>query len=338
MVDPEEAVNDQTRHRVRARFGLNAKVNDSLTGTVQLATNGGNGDPRSTNQTLGSGFDRKGAAIDLAMVDWKIAEGVNLQLGKMGQPFQKVGSFFWDGDITPEGAALRFSRGPFFANAYGFWLQESSSTSDANVVGAQMGLRQKFSDALTLTGAVHYYDLGAVQGEITTTGGACSANNAFFGGPQGNTTFTGGGCARLLNDYNVIEVLGQAELKVGALPLSIFVNAAQNRDADDLDTAIAGGFTLGRASAPRSWEFGYVYQQTEKDALFGQFVDSDFGGGVTDTKGSVFRVGYAPAQNWVLSGTYFMNDRFNDVPINLGGTPATDVGYDRLQLDFNVRY
>ncbi len=36
-VDPEEAVKDQTRHRVRARFGFVAKVNDSVTGTVQLA-------------------------------------------------------------------------------------------------------------------------------------------------------------------------------------------------------------------------------------------------------------------------------------------------------------
>ena len=42
---------------------------------------------------------------------------------------------------------------------------------------------------------------------------------------------------------------------------------------------------FNKASAPKSWEIGYVYQKTEKDAVFGQFVDSDFGGGVTDTKG-----------------------------------------------------
>src|SRR5688572_3365948 len=39
-VDPEEAVTDQSRHRVRGRFGFTAKVNDTVTGTVQLATNG----------------------------------------------------------------------------------------------------------------------------------------------------------------------------------------------------------------------------------------------------------------------------------------------------------
>ncbi len=330
FVDPEEAVNDQTRHRIRARFGLSAKVNDSLNATVQLATNGGNGDPRSTNQTLGQGFDRKGVAIDLAFIDWKMMDGLNLQLGKIAHPYQRVASFFWDGDITPEGAALRFAKGDFFANAYGFWLQEAGTTSDANVVGAQLGIRHKFSDGFTLTGAVQYYDLGAVQNEITTTAGTCTANTTFFGGPQGNTTFTGGGCARLLNDFNVIEALVQADLKVGSLPLVLFANVAQNQEAETLDQAWAGGFTLGRASAPHSWEFGAVYQKTEKDALFGQFVDSDFGGGLTDVEGSVLRVGYAPAQNWVINGTYFLNDRFIDV--------GTERSYDRWQLDFNVRY
>ena len=37
----------------------------------RLATNGGSGDPRSTNQTLGEGWTRKGIAVDLAYVDWK---------------------------------------------------------------------------------------------------------------------------------------------------------------------------------------------------------------------------------------------------------------------------
>ncbi len=64
-VDPEEAVNDQTRQRIRVRFGLTAKINDTISATLQLATNGGNNDPRSTNQTLGSGWDRKGVASTL---------------------------------------------------------------------------------------------------------------------------------------------------------------------------------------------------------------------------------------------------------------------------------
>ena len=78
--------------------------------------------------------------------------------------------------------------------------------------------------------------------------------------------------------------------------------------------ATPAGFTFGKASDPRSFEFGYAYQVAEKDAQFGQFVDSDFGGGVTDVDGSVVRIGYAPAKNWILNGAYFLNNRFVDAP------------------------
>ena len=343
-VDPEEAVTDQTRHRVRARFGFAAKVNDSLTATVQLATTGGlttatnQTDPRSTNQTLGNGWDRKAIGIDLAYADWKAADGLNLMFGKMPQPFVKTGSYFWDNDITPEGIAAKFARGPFFATAYGFWLSERSAATDATLLGAQIGMTGNVGGA-KLTGAVSYYDVGAVQDEITTfraassTATACAFNTAFFGGPQGNTTVADAdGCAHLLNDYNMIQALVQAEMKVGSQPLTLFADYIQNQEADDLDKGYALGVTLGKASNPGTWEVGYVWQKTEKDAQFGQFVDSDFGGGVTDVDGSVFKVGYAVAKNWALNGTYFLNKRFVDA------TGATERDYKRYQIDLNFKF
>jgi hypothetical protein len=63
-------------------------------------------------------------------------------------------------------------------------------------------------------------------------------------------------------------------------------------------------------------------------------VDSDFGGGVTDVEGGIFKVGFAPAKNWVLNGTYFMNDRFVDVPSSAG----QELDYDRYQIDFNWKF
>jgi hypothetical protein len=347
-IDPSEAVNDQSRQRIRARLGVTAKVNDTISATLQLATNGGNNDPRSTNQTLGSGSERKGVGIDLAYLDWAPAQGVNVQLGKMVYPFQRVPSYFWDGDLTPEGGAFKYTRGAFFSSAFGYWLSESTLQSDSNVFGAQLGLKGDLG-AMKWTAAAMYYDLGAVQNEVTSiiapnamAPAVCPTgllSNAFFGGAQGNTTVNlGDNCARLLNDYNVYELLGQAEFKLGSLPLVVFANYAENTEADDLNTAYSAGFTLGRAGNPRTWELGYTYQVTEKDALFGQFVDSDFGGGITDVDGSVIKLAYAPARNWVLNATYFMNSRFVDVPITVGGVPTTGLDYDRLQVDFNVRY
>ncbi|MGH8129635.1 MAG: putative porin [Steroidobacteraceae bacterium] len=332
-VDPQEAVEDQTRHRVRARFGLTAKINDTLTGTIALATNGGNGDPRSTNQTLGEGWTRKGVAIDLAYVDWKPHESFAMQFGKMPQPWYKVAGYIFDNDINPEGIAVRYAGGPFFANAFGYYLSERSTATDATLLGGQLGVTGSVG-GVKLTGAVGYFDVGSVQGQVTTTNTVpCTANQAFFGGPQGNTTvLNAAGCPVLLNDFNMIEALAQAEFSLGSQPVQIYAQYIQNQEADNLDTGYLAGFNFGKAGNPHTWEFGYAYAVIEKDAQFGQFVDSDFGGGVTDTDGSVLKIGFAPAKNWVLNGTYFVNNRFVDAP------GATESDYNRYQIDLNFRF
>jgi hypothetical protein len=333
FVDPEEATTDQTRHRVRARLSMTAKINDTLTGTIGFATNGGSNDPRSTNQTLGEGWTRKGIALDLAYVDWKPVDSLTMTFGKMPQPWYKAAGYFFDGDLTPEGIAVRYAGGPFFANAFGTWLSERSSANDATLLGGQVGMTGQFG-GVKLTGALGYFDVGSVQGEVTTTSTLpCTANPAFFGGPQGNTTvLDGAGCPTLLYDYNMIEALAQAEFSLADQPVQVFAQYIQNQEADDLDTGWHAGFNVGKASNPNTWEFGYLYGVMEKDAQFGQFVDSDFGGGVTDADGSVFKVGYAPAKNWVLNGAYFLNDRFIDAP------GATERSYDRYQIDLNYKF
>jgi hypothetical protein len=312
---------------------MTAKINDTLTGTIGLATNGGSGDPRSTNQTLGEGWTRKGIAVDLAYVDWKPVDSFGMSFGKMPQPWYKVAGYFFDGDINPEGIAVRYAGGPFFANAFGYYLSERSTASDATLLGGQFGLTGTLG-GVKLTGAVGYFDVGSVQGQVTTTNAVpCTANQAFFGGPQGNTTvLNGAGCPTLLNDFNMIEALAQAEFNLGSQPVQIYAQYVQNQEADDLDTGYLAGFNFGKASNPYTWEFGYAYAVIEKDAQFGQFVDSDFGGGVTDVDGSIIKLGFAPAKNWVLNGTYFMNNRFIDAP------GATEQNYDRYQIDLNWKF
>jgi hypothetical protein len=122
---------------------------------------------------------------------------------------------------------------------------------------------------------------------------------------------------------------------MGELPLTLWADAAKNQDPDDLDTAWSAGVMLGKASNYRTWELGALYQVVEKDALFAQLIDSDFAGGVSDTEGWVLRGAYAPVKNWVLNATYFMNKRNRDVAASSG---QTDIDYDRLQVDFNVKF
>jgi hypothetical protein len=73
----------------------------------------------------------------------------------------------------------------------------------------------------------------------------------------------------------------------------------------------------------------------EKDAVFAQLIDSDFAAGVSDNEGIVVRAGYAPVRNWVVNATYIISKRNVD---RANGAGQTEVDYDRLQLDFNVRF
>ena len=365
------------RDRIRLRFGVLAKVNDTLSAKIQLmTTNVGNDNARSGNQTLGTSWDKKPLSIDQAYVDWKPNAMVNVQLGKTPIPWTTTVSYFWDKDLTPEGAAFRFTRGPFFAGAYYDWLNErnvgssQAASADATMAGLQAGIKQSFG-ASTLTIAAGYFDLNGVQDQIdkysqtqvadTTTGAitttTCTIDGAFGNGfgtgdnSFGNTSYTGPApqvgsstaCTRLLSDFNIITALVQFDTKIGIYPFTVFADYMKNNAAlvnptvhKTLDSATAFGFTFNKAAAPKSWEVGVVYQQNGKDAVFGQFVDSDFGGGATDSKGFSFKGGYVLANNWTLNATYFLNK------LNYDGVLSTntkhELDYKRVQLDLNYKY
>jgi outer membrane murein-binding lipoprotein Lpp len=177
---PNNTVDEHTRgrDRIRLRYGVTAKINDTITGRFQIATAGGaTADPRSTNQTLGEDWSRKSVGIDLAYVDWKPNDTFNLQLGKMPQPWTRTASYFWDGDLTPEGAAAKLTFGRFFAGAYYYWLNERHSSSatgarsDNKLVGAQLGLKQPLGKT-TLTVAAGYFDVTNIEDQQVSANAA----------------------------------------------------------------------------------------------------------------------------------------------------------------------
>ena len=322
---------DRYRDRVRARLNATVKATDNITVGIGMATTEG-GDPRSSNQSLTGVFSRKSLDLDTAYFDWKFASWGNLIGGKMKQPFVKPGqSLFWDNDINPEGLAVNFSSGMFFGTAYNYWINEVSGaentrTSDTMLHGLQVGTRLPIG-ASSLMLAAHYYDLSAGEGR------APFYNNS----SNGNTTINVGtpATAVLVNDYEVINLSAEFNTLLGELPLQIWADAAQNQDPSDLDTAWSVGALFGKASNYRTWEAGAAYQVVEKDALFAQLIDSDFAGGVSDSEGWVLRAGFAPVRNWVLNATYFLNKRNRDRPASSG---QTQIDYDRLQVDFNVKF
>ena len=185
-VDDDGSVDDgsdRQRQRIRARFGFDFKVTDTLKGTFLLAT--GADDPRGTNQTLTGVASRKPIGLDMAYADWQFTKGANLLLGKQPNPvFRPSQSLFYDSDFNPEGGAVKFERDSFFATAYGWWLTEQFNSdpdgenSDANLFGLQAGFKFPWFGSETIL-AAHYSACGACQDHSPLYN-----NNA-----NGNTTY-----------------------------------------------------------------------------------------------------------------------------------------------------
>ena len=359
---------DRERDRIRARFNANFRVNDQITGALGLSTGGD--DPRSGNQTLDGQNSRKSFGLDVAYVTWAPNAQLKITAGKQRYSFTRTGSLFYDNDVNPEGLSVNYATGNFFAGAFYDWLQEralafgnvtTGTNTDAIMFGGQLGYRIPFSDSVRLTLAGSYFDFDSVQGYNTFFGGSSFGNTTVVGVPNGCSRTLAAGTACLASDFNIIEGSADLTASVGGRPLRFFVDYAQNMEAevnvvaqDKLDTAYAVGVQYGAASANKgTWEFGLLYQQIEKDSLFGQLLDSDFGDGNTDTKGFVIRGGYTVARNWTLNATLFLNELANDVPQtnvvvfnDLTGDPYDtttiptifDRDYKRLQLDLNFRF
>jgi hypothetical protein len=102
---PVNGSQDRNRERYRARFYINAKLNDDISGGIGLST-GDLNDPITSNQTANQFFTRKPFALDRAFVDYTPHQWKALTLigGKFAYPFYRT-QLTWDDDIFPEGVA-----------------------------------------------------------------------------------------------------------------------------------------------------------------------------------------------------------------------------------------
>jgi hypothetical protein len=331
----QELSPDRNRTRMRVRLGFEAEVNPTVKAGFQFATTE-NGDARSTNQTFSDVNSKKALDLDLAYVEWAPNAATKVTLGKMKQPLVTTTSYFVDKDINPEGAALAFNHLATggFVNVAMFDLAERSAASDSTALAWQAGLRGKLNDETSYVLAVGEMNHRNVKNLAVVQSGSA-------GGFFGNTTKTVG-CVGvttcLANEFEVRNALAEVTTVFAGQPVVLFVDWAENTKVAKLNKAIAYGVTLGKASLPNSWEVGVVSQKVEKDALFGQWIDSDYAAGNTDGDGYTLRGAYQLAKNWKLNVAYHMNETNNDVPVAISGKNVLDRDYKRLQLDLNYAF
>ena len=310
---------NRDRNRIRARAALIADVTPTIQVGLGLASGGD--DPVSSNQTLGGGGSTKDLRIDLAYFDWDGLKDTHVYGGKFSNYVHRAGknALMWDGDWRPEGTGIKWDNGKFFANGLGTWIESDSNKEQSFAYLTQLGIKLPIGDNFKLTTGLGYHVFNTAG-----NGSYFGDDDDFFGNSFDPITET------YLYDYEELEFFADLGFEMFGHPALLFGNYVQNQAVDDNDTAWAVGFKYGSARNKGEWQFGYVYQRLEADAVLGLLTDSDFGGGGTDSKGSIIKGSYAIHKNFNANLTYFIND----VGLNL----EDPIDFKRLQLDLSFKY
>ena len=276
----------------------------------------------SGNQTFDDGFYRKPLGIDLAYFDWGLTDSFNLVGGKMFNPFFRPGGhhLIYDSDLRPEGLALRYSSGRFFANSSAFWAEERGSDVDSMLLGLQAGYRGEVGDGIDLTAGASYY-------ETTNTKGFSPLFPTIGQGSQGNQVDADG---NYLYGFEEIELFAELRFELGGEPVRVFADYVTNTAADAYEDGYAFGGTYRQLSNPGDWTMGYVYQDLGANSVVGAYTDSDFGGGTSDSSGHTVSAGYRFVGGWSFNVRYVIGDR--------GKAAGQLRDYNRLMADLYFQY
>ena len=320
VIDQELANISRTRYR--ARLALAMQASDTVELVMQLASAAR--DPVSRNVTFGGSFSADEIGFDLVYADWTATDSLHVLAGKMKNPLYRAGSnsLIWDGDLNPEGLALAFNKGRFFATAGHFWVEERASDADSTLAALQFGVNLDVTENSSLTAGAGYFAFSNTIGNLP-----------FYNEiPKGNSVDAQ---LRYIYEYKDTEIFLQFDTSIAGLPLQLFAQTTHNGEVDEQDSGIAYGARLGSAREPGQWDVALAYHDIEADSVIGTFNDSDFGGGGTGANGLVFKARYVLAKNIALAGTYFSNT-VNANSSTVSSLPELD--YDRLQLDVEFKF
>jgi len=274
----------EDRQRYRARVGVYADVTDNVQAGVRLVSNGG---ATSTNETLGDGFANDTVYFDLAYINWQPLDGLEVIGGKMAQPWQKNKTgLVWDGDVNPEGGALRYTTKLGDATLIGTVghlvlndIDGFSFDEDQTIQFAQ--LATEFGETVLGVG-MYVYDEDKQAGLISGVGNDST-------------------------EYAISEIFGETTFNLG-LPIKLYGQYAKNNDANGVNSGEDTAWLLGTETKLSNWKASYDYRETELNAVNGAFNDSDFAGGRTDAKGHRLKLSYKIDNNFSVGTTYFKTE------------------------------
>jgi hypothetical protein len=164
-------VQDFNRARLRARFGINAKVNDMVSAGFRI-TSGTTSGPTSTNQTLGQGFNKYSLVLDRAFLTVKPIPWLSVTGGRIANPFFST-DLVWAEDLNFEGVAANYSR-PITPNLTGFVTlgyfplrtDNPQQTTGRELAGLQTGLAWHLMPTTDFKFGVALYDYHGIEGKL----------------------------------------------------------------------------------------------------------------------------------------------------------------------------
>jgi len=276
---------DFNRQRLRLRLGVQATVNDAMTVNMRLATStflNGTGSPVSTNQDLGSGFGEKPFWLDRAYLDYHPVKQFTARAGRFQVPYDGT-DLVWSPDLVLEGMtvlpSVRFDNTELYLGSGGFWAADRKSAD-----GPAQGLFVEQVGASSASGqlggllSLAYIDYGNVKNGPTLY-------NATKG--MGNTVHVVAGNTYYDNDFNMVDIYGQAQYKTEHVDYTLLLDAVRNiaTASDSANTGWLAGFTLKFHHLPVDWDFAYNYRALQADAVMGMYCDPLTGGGGTNVSG-----------------------------------------------------
>lgn len=320
-------------NRLMLRVGQTFQIQSDLKFAYRFMTgtnsNSGNTTLGEKNNTQGS--PRYSIGLDQAYVTYLPEQNVSLFAGKMPQFFYSAGKnqVLLDRDITPEGLALQYKQAfldkslDLTLNLASLWVREKyddtngKDLTDSFLNVAQATLAYKINSDFSTQLGLGLYTFTDVKGAKPNDLVIQSALDY-----KGNSQ---DGSGNYLNDYKITQAIAEIKWVKSPYEVSIFFEHLKNGGADSLNEAQIYGLGFSY----EKFNLSVMRQTIESDAVLAVYTNADQAGGVTNSRGNVFLLGYKLNKNAIIN--YSVHDFEKSVQ-----TTPTD--YKVSHLDLTVTF
>ena len=375
---PNGNVDDNVnRLRLRARLGVLAKISDGVSAGLRFTT-GNTTDRVSTNQTLGSGFNKYSFLVDRAYIKVDPVEWLSVSGGRIPNPWFAT-DLVWDEDLNFDGLAVNFRHvAPAatlrpFATAGWFPLRaDNPPNADKQwLAGAQIGTEFDLDSSIKLRFGLAKYHYSRIEARSDDSYDAINGPLQGYGryahssalrargntlvqtnSPIDNTEAPIYGLASKFEPWVLTATADFAHFD----PVHVLLSAEYVKNTgfdrgdiqrrtgvaltDGKDTAYHLRAAVGMPSVTLSddWQVFLSYKYIGSDAVLDGFTDSDLGLGGTNIKGFVLGGSYGLYRNTALGLRWYSARNIQSMTYDPTAITGQRYEVDTLMMDMSVKF